>query len=55
MTTKYVAEAQRKIAFDKFHVAKHLGDAVDQVRRAESRKLAGLGDERLKGSRYDQP
>lgn len=52
VTAEYVPEAQNKIAFDKFHVAKHLGDAVDQVRRAESRKLAGMGDERLKGSRY---
>ncbi len=52
MTSKYVPEAQHKIAFDKFHVAKHLADAVDQVRRAESRTLAGTGDGRLKGSRY---
>jgi len=24
---------QSKIVFDKFHIAKHLGEAVDQVRR----------------------
>ena len=30
-----------KIAFDRFHVAKHLGDAVDKVRREEYRTLAG--------------
>ena len=52
MTEKHVPGAETKIAFDKFHVVKHLGEAVDQVRRAESRKLAGMGDERLKGSRY---
>lgn len=52
ITTKYVPAAETKIAFDKFHVVKHLGGAVDQVRRAESRKLAGMGDGRLKGSRY---
>ena len=51
-TAAYVPEAEHKIAFDKFHVAKHLGDAVDQVRRAESRRLASSGDDRLKGSRY---
>jgi transposase len=32
-TRAYVPEAEGKIVFDKFHVAKHLGDAVDQVRR----------------------
>ena len=45
-----MADAQEKIAFDKFHV--HLGDAVDRVRRAEHRRLAGADDQRLKGSRY---
>ena len=52
VTTQYVADAQEKIAFDKFHVAGHLGDAVDRVRRAEHRRLAGEDDQRLKGSRY---
>ena len=52
VTTQYVAEAQQKIAFDKFHVAGHLGHAVDRVRRAEHRRLAGADDQRLKGSRY---
>ena len=52
VTTQYVADAQEKIAFDKFHVAGHLGDAVDRVRRAEHRRLAGADDQRLKGSRY---
>ena len=35
-----------------FHVAGHLGDAVDRVRRAEHRRLASVQDQRLKGSRY---
>ncbi len=52
VTGEYVPDAHTKIAFDKFHVAKHLGDAVDQVRRAEHRKLARAGDDRLKGTRY---
>ena len=34
-TLAHVPSAEHKIAFDKFHVAKHLGDAVDKVRRAE--------------------
>jgi transposase len=48
----HVPDADRKIAFDKFHVAQHLGDAVDRVRRAEHRALLGEGNDVLKGSRY---
>jgi transposase len=40
------------IVFDKFHIAKLAGEAVDQVRRAEAKKLASEGDGRLKGTRY---
>jgi transposase len=36
---------------DKFHVVKHLGEAVDQVRRAENKALQAEGDDRLKGTR----
>ncbi len=49
---EYVPDAELKIAFDKFHVASHLGKAVDDVRRAEHRKLAASGDNSLKGTRY---
>ncbi len=35
------------IAFDKFHVAQHLGAAVDKVRRSENRALRQQGDDRL--------
>lgn len=51
-TRDHVPDADRKIAFDKFHVAKHLGDAVDQVRRQEHRQLSAIGDDTLKGSRF---
>ena len=40
------------IAFDKFHVAQHLGAAVDQVRRQEHRALRQQGDDRLAKTRY---
>jgi transposase len=40
------------IVFDKFHIAKHLGDAVDKVRRRENRELVSKGNERLKRSKY---
>ena len=45
-------DADRKIAFDRFHVAQYLGKAVDQVRRQEHRQLIKQGDERMKGSKY---
>jgi len=47
-----VPEAEDKISFDKFHVAQHLGEAVDKVRRDENKKLMLDGDERLKGTKY---
>ena len=40
------------IAFDKFHIAQHLGAAVDQVRRSEHRALRQHGDDRLAKTRY---
>jgi transposase len=47
-----VHDAEKKICFDKFHVAKHLGDAVDKVRRAEQREQLEEGDRSLVGTRY---
>ena len=51
-TRKYVPDADRKIAFDKFHVAKHLGDAVDRVRREEHKLLRQEGRNDLTRTRY---
>jgi transposase len=51
-TTKHLTEAHRKIVFDPFHVMKHLGDAVDRVRREENRALKKEGDKRLQKTRY---
>lgn len=45
--------ADGKIVFDKFHIAKHLGEAVDRVRRRENKTLRAAGDDRLTGTRYD--
>ncbi len=50
---EHVAEADREIVFDKFHVAQHLSEAVDQVRRKENKALRAQGDDRLVGTRYD--
>ncbi len=51
-THEHVPEADKKIVFDKFHIAMHLGDAVDKVRRQEHRALLAQGDDRLKKSKY---
>ena len=51
-TEAHVPGASEKIAFDKFHVAQHLGEAVDKVRRGEHKALQAKGDQRLKGTRY---
>ena len=40
-----------ELVHDKFHVAKHLVEAVDQVRRAENKALQAKDDDRLKGKR----
>ena len=48
----HVTEASDKIVFDKFHVAKHLHEAVDRVRRTEHRRLKQCGDARLTGTKY---
>ncbi len=48
-----IPDAQSKIAFDKFHVAKYLGEAVDKVRKQEHKALMSEGWEDLKGSKYD--
>ena len=49
----HLPKAEEKMVFDKFHVAKHLSDAVDKVRRTENKELLEEGDERLKGTKFD--
>jgi transposase len=51
-TKTYVPDAESRIVFDKFHIAKNLGDAVDQVRKKENRGLRERGDTRLVGTKY---
>ena len=40
------------IVHDKFHIAKHLNEAVDMVRKVEHRELMKDGDSRLANSKY---
>jgi len=42
---------QAEIVHDKFHVAKHLNEGVDKVRRQEHKRLKADGDDRLNGTR----
>lgn len=51
-TLAALPDGEKKIAFDKFHVAMHLGSAVDRVRREESRALREQGDDTLTGTKH---
>jgi len=51
-TLEHIPDAKRKIAFDRFHVAKHIGDGVNKVRVHEHAELQGGGVDTLKGTRY---
>jgi transposase len=51
-TWEYVAHAGSKIVFDRFHVMKHMTEAVDAVRKDEHRCLMAQGDETLKRTKY---
>jgi transposase len=47
-----VDDADKKIVFDRFHIAAHMNDAVDKVRRGENKVMRADGDERLVGSKH---
>ena len=51
-TLKHVPLAAEKIVFDRFHIMKHMNDAVDQVRREEHRELRQQHDDTLKGTKH---
>ena len=42
---------QADIVHDRFHISKHLNEAVDKVRRDENKSLKNEGDERLVGTK----
>ena len=48
----HLADAEKKIVFDRFHISSHMGTAVDTVRKREHRALLGAGDDSLVGSKY---
>jgi transposase len=43
---------QAEIVHDRYHVSKHLNEAVDKVRREENRALLAIEDDRLAGTRF---
>ena len=49
---KHVPDAEEKVVFDRYHLMTHMGKAVDEVRKAESREMLKNDDERLKGTKY---
>ena len=51
-TMKHVPGADSKMVFDRFHVMKHVNQAVDSTRKKENRILAEKGVADLKGTRY---
>lgn len=40
------------IVYDKFHIVRHLNEAMDEVRRSEYRRLVGKDRSYIKGQRY---
>lgn len=51
-TLDSIPGSEKKIAFDKYHIAKYLGDAVERVRRQEHKALLQRDNDILKGSKY---
>lgn len=43
---------QASILFDKFHVLRHLGDALDKVRKSEYARVTGKDRRYIKGQKY---
>ena len=43
---------QAAILFDKFHIMKHLGEALDEVRKSEYARLSGRQRRYIKGQKY---
>jgi transposase len=51
-TLKAAHAPQAKILFDKFHVLRHLNEALDQVRKSEDARLTGKQRQFIKGQKY---
>lgn len=49
---RHVPDADSKMVFDRFHIMRHVLDAVDKVRKQEHKTLLRAGDARLSRSKY---
>lgn len=50
-TITHLPDPGKKIVFDKFHIMKHMNDAVNKVRQMEHSSLLEIGDKTLSGTR----
>ena len=41
-----------KIVYDRYHIMKHMNEAVDKVRKTEHRRLQAEGDDTLQRTKY---
>src|SRR5437879_7604262 len=51
-TVTQARAAQAAILFDKFHIMRHLGEALDKVRKSEYARLTGKDRRFIKGQKY---
>ena len=51
-TVAHVPNGKSKIVYDRYHIMKHMLDAVDDVRKWDHGLLQAEGDETLKGTKY---
>lgn len=51
-TRSHVPNGERKIVFDRFHIMKHMNEAVDAVRKQENRLLMEDDIDVLKGTKF---
>jgi len=51
-TVAHVPDGRSKIVFDRFHIMKHMNEAVDAVRKEENRLLLEDDIDLLKGTKY---
>jgi transposase len=51
-TLKAANAPQAAVLFDKFHLLRHLGEAMDKVRKSEYQRLTGMSRQFIKGQKY---
>ncbi len=51
-TMQHLPQAETKIVYDRYHIMKYMTGAVNDVRKAEHRRLQAEGDDTLKRTKY---